>query len=92
MTAEDLNLDGMSMDELWSLWQQTHSVRPIQFARTLFPAKPKGYVRATKSLGNYACNKSVAMRLRLKGNISAAIRYENICDSIYSRLPEYAKW
>ncbi len=86
------NLDCMNQDDLWEFWKKTNSVRPIRFARTLFPEKPQGYVSTTKCLGAYAANKSVAMKLRLDGNIQGAIVYENICDRIYRELPEYARW
>src|SRR5215469_17618263 len=61
VTAENLNLDcSINPDWLWAFWNRTNSVRPISFARQLFPNVPKGYVRATKDLGNYAANKATA--------------------------------
>ena len=92
LTIDDVNLDGMFPDDLWAFWQRTNSVRPIAFARQLFPTSPKGYVRAAKDLGNYAANKATAMKLRADGNIPRALDYENICERIYSQLPEYARW
>jgi hypothetical protein len=89
---ETLNLDGMIIEELMEFWNHAHSVRPIALARQLFPNAPKGYVRATKDLGNYASNKATAMQCRLDGKIDAALSYEAIAERIYNELPEYAKW
>jgi len=87
-----MNLDCMEIDELWALWKRTNSVRPVEAAREFFPERPQGYVGAAKMLGNYAANKATAMRLRLGGKIAQAMVFEGICDSIYCRLPDYAKW
>jgi len=86
------NLDGCFPEELWEFWQAVNSVRPIRKARELFPNRPKGYVRVTKDLGNYAANKATAMKCRLDGQIQSAIMYEDICEQIYNKLPRYAKW
>ncbi len=86
------NLDGVDPAELWEFWQATNSVRPIRMARRLFPDRPKGYVSVTRDLGCYASNRATAMKCRVEGKISIAQDYETICDRIYSRLPEYAKW
>lgn len=85
------NLDCMETNELWEFWKINRRPGRIQSA-ALFPDKPKGYVSATNDLSCYASNKATAQKLRLEGNISTAIMYENICDSIYNRLPEWAKW
>lgn len=61
-------------------------------ARSLFPERPKGYMAATAALGHYAHNKAVAMRERAAGRIETAVVYETICDRIYERLPEYARF
>lgn len=88
-----INLDGFTNPkELWEFWKSASGVRPIATARKLFPTRPRGYVRATKDLGNYAVNKATAMRCRLDGGINTALIFEDICDTIYDRLPEYAKW
>ncbi len=89
-TAMDLNLDSESPESLWSFWKRTNSVRPIAFAKQLFPDRPKGYVRATKMLGHYASNKATAIICRLRGDNTALI-YESICDRVYEDLPEWAR-
>lgn len=61
-------------------------------ARVLFPRRPRRYVATTADLAHYAWNKQAAMRCRLAGEIARAIVYETICDRIYDRLPEYARW
>lgn len=91
ITASDLDLDSESQEFLWSFWGRTNSVRPISFARQLFPTCPKGFVRATKDLGHYAGNKAMAMKLRLDGDIQTALMYESICERIYASLPTWAK-
>lgn len=90
-TAMELNLDSETPEMLWEFWKRTNSVRPISFAKQLFPNREKGYVRATKDLGCYASNKATAMSCRLEGKIDSAIVYENICDRIYNELPSWAK-
>lgn len=90
MTYEIPNLDAMNADELWAFWEKTYN-RPSA-ARALFPDRPKRYTVVTDDLANYACNKSVAMKLRASGKISDAQIYENICESIYDKLPQHARW
>lgn len=93
MLATDLNLDSMEYDQLVDFASRFvgHGVRPIRAARELFPDKPTGYVESTRLLRSYAWNKATAVSLRLAGNIDSAIQYENICDRIYTELPDYAK-
>jgi len=91
------NLDCMESDDLRSFAVSltvgiaSHGT-PIRRAREIFPERPKGYSRAAKDLGNYAWNKLIAMELRRQGRISRAIGYEDICERIYSDLPEFARW
>jgi hypothetical protein len=91
VTAMDLNLDSETSEDLMHFWQRTNSVRPISFAKQLFPTIPKGFIAATKNLGHYASNKATAQNLRLRGDVQTAMMYENICDRIYNELPEWAK-
>lgn len=65
---------------------------PVNVARILFTERPKGYVTATRDLGHYCWNKTTAMACRRRGDIQSAIVYENICETIYNRLPGWAKW
>lgn len=89
---QELNFDATDPETLWQFWTHTNRPRPIAFARTIFPDRPKGYVAVVKALGHYAANKAVAMRLRAEGQVVSALQYEDICDRIYDRLPEWAKW
>jgi hypothetical protein len=92
-TVEELNLDGMSSEELHQFMRWVgNGVRPIAAAKELFPQREAGFVRATKDLRNYAWNKITAMACRVDGRIDAALAYERICDRIYAELPEWAKW
>lgn len=87
------NLDGFTTnpDKLMEVWAAIH-FNPIKCARILFPERQKRYVSVTKDLGSYASNKANAMTYRLKGQIQTAISYEQICESIYERLPVWARW
>ena len=86
------NLDAMlDADEVWAYWIKWHG-RGRSIAQQLFPDRPRGYVRALKGLTNYAANKATAMRCRTAGDIVGAQNYERICDNIYDKLPEYARW
>lgn len=91
--CEGINLDGFpNAATLWEFWKATNRLRPLTTAKALFPSRPKGYVRVTKDLGHYAANKATAMGLRQEGRIDTALMYERICESIYDRLPGYARW
>lgn len=84
------NLDGYFQDDLMDFWNVSRF--GWDMARFLFPDRPKAYVSTTCDLGHYAANKATAMRCREEGDISGATTYESICESIYNRLPEYARW
>lgn len=86
-----MNLDAMSPEELAHFACQYRGNSRSRAAH-LFPKNPKGRVRAMKDLVCYARNKEMAMRCRLRGEIQTALRYEEICDRIYSELPDWAKW
>lgn len=91
MNETGINLDGMDKDELMEFWGRTNR-QPVTVARELFPDKPRGYVSAARDLGHYAANKSAAMLCRENGSIQGAMMYESICETIYNRLPEFARW
>jgi len=91
-TEPGINLDGFGdADNLWSFAECVRT-NPRACARILFPDRPKGYVSETKMLCHYAYNKATAMRCRLDGRIPAALIYERICEDIYGRLAEFARW
>lgn len=83
------NLDAETPDNLMSFWNRHQSGR---MHRALFPWGGRGTKKAAGSLANYASNKATAMQCRLRGDIPAALMYEDICDRIYSELPEFAQW
>ena len=85
------NLDSLNKDALWTFWRE-HDHASRQKAAFLFPEQPKGYIRATRDLANYAANKATAMACRAGGRIAVAQDYERMCDSIYYRLPDFAQW
>lgn len=84
------NLDAMTSKDLMEFWSDSR--RGWKLARSLFPDRPKNYVRVTCDLGHYAANKATAMTCREHGNINSAVVYERICDAIYDRLPTWARW
>ena len=86
-----MNLDGIDSDELWDLHKRLRQ-RLVAEARKLFPDKPEGYVRAARTLRNYAANKATAMTLRAEGKIATALTHERICQRLYGDLPEFARW
>lgn len=43
-------------------------------------------------LSAYATNKAHAMAFRQDGDIPRAREHEAVCDGIYKRLPEWARW
>lgn len=93
MTTTFPNLDGLPREELALLagnGKNPYSVRLL--AERWFPGKPRGFVRATRDLLAYARWKALAMESRAGGNIPSALDYEAVCDSIYDRLPAWAKW
>lgn len=88
-----VNLDAMDEAELIEFTRDCgNQVRPIAFARELFPDRPTGYINATLDLRNYAWNRITAMQCRRRGTISIALEYEKILDRIYRGLPTWAKW
>lgn len=44
------------------------------------------------TLADYAGCKALAMRAREAGRIDEALHTERTCDSIYSKLPQWARW
>jgi hypothetical protein len=46
----------------------------------------------TRELAHYADTKASAMQHRSRGNIEAALLYEDLCERIYRRLPEHCRW
>lgn len=43
-------------------------------------------------LASYCEGKSYAMDCRNAGQITAALKFESAIESVYTRLPEWAKW
>jgi hypothetical protein len=84
------NLDAVNTPEslmaFWAMHQQGRQYRKV------FPEGGKGTKRAVADLANYASNKATAIGCRLRGDIGSAIMYENICDGIYRKLPDFARW
>ena len=85
------NLDALDISELWSIYNDIREF-PWKTARKFFPTRPIGYIKAIESLSYYTANKATAMKCRLDGKIATALIYESICDTIYGRLPEWARW
>lgn len=86
-----MNLDGIDSDKLWDLHNRLRRHLLVE-ARNLFPDRPRGYIRAARTLRNYASNKATAMKLRAEGKVSTAMMYEAICDRLYGELPDFARW
>lgn len=86
------NLDCLTTDPQTLMGVWADSRKGWALARYLFPSRPAHYVRTTYDLGHYAANKATAMGCRLRGDVRAAEVYESICEAIYKRLPDYARW
>lgn len=94
MSAEETgapNLDAMPRSELQSFCRAIQLAPHVE-ARKLFPSKPRGYTMATKRLRAYATNIIEAQCFRERGEITAALEYEAVCERIYQRLPTFARW
>lgn len=85
------NFDAMTETELMAFWKRYHRATRKD-AEQLVGDRRKGFTVIAAMLANYACNKSVAMKCRLDGRITAALVYEDICEKIYERLPDDLKW
>lgn len=85
------NLDGMSTEPAdYFAFHDRHKTGLA--SKELFPDGGKGTVKATAMLARYASFKGCAMACRLRGDVEVALYYENVCESIYSRLPDFARW
>lgn len=85
------NLDAMSEDELMAFWNRFHRASRKD-AEWLVGDRRKGFTLLAAALANYACNKAVAMKCRLNGNILGAQCYEHVAQLCYERLPEDLRW
>jgi hypothetical protein len=86
------NLDATSQQELMSFWMKYQNVGKRKDCEALVGDRRKGYTIIAGNLGAYAANKSAAMGCRERGDVSAALSYERICDSIYDTLPADCRW
>ncbi len=84
-----LNLDNDTSIDLMAFWQKHQNGRRY---RELFPDGGRGTKRAAADLANYASNLHTAQSCRLRGDVTAALMYERICERIYAKLPAQAKW
>lgn len=85
------NFDAMTKDELMEFWSRYH--RPTRKdAEALIGDRRKGYTNIAATLANYACNRAVAMKCRLDGDITRAQCYEYAMDLSYDALPDDLKW
>jgi hypothetical protein len=85
------NLDGMTEAELMAFWSRYHRASRKDAAALIGDTR-KGYTTIAATLANYACNKSVAMTCRAKGDIQGATVYEASAELCYNRLPDDLKW
>lgn len=100
------NLDAMSEDELLEFLEHTHALR-VRVEAGELPALAEllemvGAVPGRSSLvprfgvldtlRDYARAKRHAIRYRLRGDITRAVRFENQCERLYASLPESVRW
>ena len=83
------NLDNDPSIDLMDFWMRHQRGRQ---SRELFPAGGPGTKTATDLLAAYAANLFAAQSCRRRGDINAARAYDSICDRLYERLPDWARW
>ena len=89
---KDFNPDCMSADELDQWSEFIGNGRRPAIAKQWFPGI-KGQFKLARYVKHYCVNKSVAIALRLKGEIQTASNYEHICDRIYKEdLQPHVNW
>lgn len=88
------NLDCMHESDLLA-FARSH---PDGFGfKALFPGREAGTqapnpVTVTADLAHYAQLKATAMTCRKRGEIERAWMYEGFCDTLFSSLPDWARW
>lgn len=85
------NLDCMDDDALSAFAGNVLGL-PLKTARSLFPARPSGYLRAARLLKDYALLTLTSRSLRLDGKVNEACQAEARGHAIYARLPIWARW
>jgi len=81
---ELLNLDCMTRCELFDVYTRMHDAARKPENRDVRDAMLR--------YAHYADQKREAIRLRLDGQIAAAMKIETRCDRIYATMPEFARW
>ena len=87
----DLNFDAMNHAELMAFWSANRTPTREE-AVAIVGTKVTDPVDAVETLAAYACAKACAVKLRLEGQISRALTYEQHCDIYYEQLPEAVRW
>lgn len=83
-------------DELMSFWACIN-FSPVTCARALFPDRGKGYITATRALGNYASNLAARERCRERGDKNGVSVYQHSMDGcedgfiFFTRPPNFKK-
>ena len=85
------NLDGMVREDLMDFWAKYHRASRKD-AEALIGDRRPGYTNIAATVANYACNKAVAMKCRLDGDIGTALIYEDSAELCYERLPVDLRW
>lgn len=90
MTIPQINLDDeREVREFIS----THGTTRGRMLANRLGLSGAGSQRLANSFSNYAWNKLAAIDIRIIGNIETALKYEQICDKIYARIPaEFRPW
>lgn len=63
-----------------------------QLANKLFPSKPDRYLVITIDVLQYAAHKAILLECQRLGLDTEGLAHEKLCDFIYNRLPDYARW
>jgi len=76
MIPEPENLDAMSEPELTAFYERTRTDKD----------------NAVRALATYANMKRTAMQCRVRGRLMQAQMFEEMCDEVYSKLPDEFRW
>jgi hypothetical protein len=87
----EFNPDCMTESELVQWAEFIGRGNRPQVAKQWFPGV-RGQYKLARNVRGYCWNKATAMTCRESGNIANALKYEAICDRIYSEFPTQYRW
>lgn len=93
MKRTEVNLDALEQEDgsVLKAFAQNILDDVPKMAETMFPGRP---LRETivRELANYALEKAASYEARLAGKTQLAREHDDRCETIYNRLPRWARW